>query len=358
MTPTLPEEAVKAAQDAFNKTINDPIMVPCNRCSGKGYHYGFGEDGASPDWCVECGGSAFDVVPGEEERAMRAALTAALPFLPVQGAVKKLEWGNARITEDGREAEDAESPVGRYIATDTGWFLLGRTGYEVERGLYQAKAAAQADYEARIRSAIETVISVSEPSAARELALEEAAKNCEREAAEVEGLIDDVAYHLRKRAAAIRALSSPDHADANLFEILGKNPHLPKDGVKPDMEGIKSVVGRLSYRFPDHADTTDEMVEAALAVDWDNEDERATVHNIWHAMAAKLPTAPDADAGKVEGDGWSMSPPKFHRYPYFVENIGGKWCLCKHHGNGASHTISMHETAREARDAAPSEGAE
>lgn len=66
---------------------------------------------------------------------------------------------------------------------------------------------------------------------------------------------------------------------------------------------------------------------------------------------------PSADAGKVEGDGWSMSPPKFHRYPYFVENISGKWCLCKHHGNGASHTISVHETAREARDAAPSEGA-
>ncbi|WP_176056642.1 hypothetical protein [Brucella intermedia] len=219
MTPTLPEEAVKAAQDAFNKTINDPIMVPCNRCSGKGYHYGFGEDGASPDWCVECGGSAFDVVPGEEERAMRAALTAALPFLPVQGAVKKLEWGNARITEDGREAEDAESPVGRYIATDTGWFLLGRTGYEVERGLYQAKAAAQADYEARIRSAIETVISVSEPSAARELALEEAAQIAE----------DYVQYDV---ATAIRALSSPDHADAGKVEGDGWLPieSAPKDG--------------------------------------------------------------------------------------------------------------------------------
>lgn len=40
------------------------------------------------------------------------------------------------------------------------------------------------------------------------------------------------------------------------------------------------------------ADATDEMVEAALAVDWDNEDERATVHNIWHAMTAKLPSSP------------------------------------------------------------------
>ncbi|MBA8851247.1 hypothetical protein FHW20_002182 [Ochrobactrum intermedium] len=85
---------------------------------------------------------------------MRAALTAAAPHLAAV-RVKKLEWGNARITEDGREAEDAESPVGRYIATDTGWFLLGQTGYKVERGLYQAKAAAQADYSARILSALE-----------------------------------------------------------------------------------------------------------------------------------------------------------------------------------------------------------
>ncbi|UXO85625.1 hypothetical protein [Brucella intermedia] len=78
------------------------------------------------------------------------------------------------------------------------------------------------------------------------------------------------------------------------------------------------------------------------------------------AAAIRALSSPDhADAGKIEGDGWSMSPPKFHRYPYSVENISGEWCLRKHHGNGASHTISVHETAREARDAAPaSEGAE
>src|SRR5690606_10072083 len=51
---------------------------------------------------------------------------------------------------------------------------------------------------------------------------------------------------------------------------------------------------------------------------------------------------PHPEAGKVEGNGWAVSTPKFHRYPYFVESIGGKWCLCKHHGNGASHTISVH----------------
>ncbi|PJT18903.1 hypothetical protein CN884_22710 [Ochrobactrum sp. 30A/1000/2015] len=152
--------------------------------------------------------------------AVELILTAALPFLSVQGAVKKLEWGNARITEDGREAEDAESPVGRYIATDTGWFLLGRTGYEVERGLYQAKAAAQADYEARILSALE-------PSAARELALDV-------EFATIRAMIYcyegdsaqafEAQKALAKIDAAIRALSSPDHAEAGKVEGDGWRP--------------------------------------------------------------------------------------------------------------------------------------
>lgn len=156
MTPTLPEEAVKAAQDAFNKTINDPIMVPCNRCSGKGYHYGFGEDGASPDWCVECGGSAFDVVPGEEERAMRAALTAALPFLPVQGAVKKLEW---ELVSGDHYAEGASTHYNIYETKPGLWNSVtvkpGNVRLATNVGLEAAKAAAQADYEARTLSALE-----------------------------------------------------------------------------------------------------------------------------------------------------------------------------------------------------------
>ncbi|UVV66556.1 hypothetical protein [Brucella anthropi] len=71
---------------------------------------------------------------------------------------------------------------------------------------------------------------------------------------------------------------------------------------------VKALVeGRNTRPAPiaSHADATDEMVDAALAVDWDNEDERATVHNIWHAMTAHLPTpvapvSPDA-TGKCGG---------------------------------------------------------
>jgi hypothetical protein len=72
------EEMVGRALAAFNKAISDPIMEKCARCDGKGYHHGFGEDGASPDWCEECGGNQYNVRPGEEARAMKEALTAAL----------------------------------------------------------------------------------------------------------------------------------------------------------------------------------------------------------------------------------------------------------------------------------------
>lgn len=72
------DEMVEKALSSFNKTINEPIMVKCQRCDGRGYHHGFGEDGHDPDWCVECGGNQYDVAPGEESRAMRAALEAAL----------------------------------------------------------------------------------------------------------------------------------------------------------------------------------------------------------------------------------------------------------------------------------------
>lgn len=72
------DEIVAVALAAFNKAINDPIMEKCERCSGKGYHHGFGENGHDPDWCEVCGGGAWNVRPGEEDRAMRAALSAAL----------------------------------------------------------------------------------------------------------------------------------------------------------------------------------------------------------------------------------------------------------------------------------------
>lgn len=36
--------------------------VPCKLCNGNGYHYGFGSDGRSPDWCTNCGGNGIEFV--------------------------------------------------------------------------------------------------------------------------------------------------------------------------------------------------------------------------------------------------------------------------------------------------------
>ena len=69
--------------------------------------------------------------------------------------VKLLVWGKSRITgEVGVMAQDAYTSIGHYIASDNGWFLQGQSGWNASASMDAAKAAAQADYEARIRSAL------------------------------------------------------------------------------------------------------------------------------------------------------------------------------------------------------------
>lgn len=89
MSSPLDGNGVAAAEAAFNASINNPQMVPCSKCEGRGYHHGFGEDGNDPDWCTECGGNQFNVVPGEETRAIEAAIAAYLASAaPSQTAVE------------------------------------------------------------------------------------------------------------------------------------------------------------------------------------------------------------------------------------------------------------------------------
>ncbi|NYD84401.1 hypothetical protein [Brucella intermedia] len=113
--------------------------------------------GGVPAWCND-----------ETERLrteMRAALTAALPHLPQGVGVKKLEW-----QQDGAGNHRAETPFGNEFVQKWTDIRDGNISYEHEGAYFEtveaAKAAAQADYEARILSALE-------PSAARKLALEE-----------------------------------------------------------------------------------------------------------------------------------------------------------------------------------------
>ncbi len=73
--------------------------------------------------------------------------------------VKALEW----VEREGVTGTfDASTSVGHYIATITDddrgmWFIVGQTtGEYMQADIRAVRAAAQADYEARIRSALET----------------------------------------------------------------------------------------------------------------------------------------------------------------------------------------------------------
>nr|DAE48928.1 MAG TPA: Protein of unknown function (DUF551) [Caudoviricetes sp.] len=211
---TVPEEAVKAAENALRK----------NR------------------W----------LVPGP---AIELILTAALPHLQ-QGVgvkVKPLEWGKSSIGE----CDKAQTVVGSYFIGNPapGSYNVLFDNDQITAlltvcpSLEAAKAAAQADYEARILSAIETVIPVSQPSTARELALEEILREVdeiERKAFawsgsaflnnELEGAEDaDCKTELYSELCGIGntmhwlrtkicALSSPDQADAGKVEGDGWMP--------------------------------------------------------------------------------------------------------------------------------------
>jgi len=161
----------------------------------------------------------------------QAALTAALPHLPGAG-VKKLEWvatGQTGFLETEFYAvagslmhtvhplKDVDGPFNEHYSIHRDWndretwrvtYYVGNNGLsgisKACKSLEAAKAAAQADFEDRVLSALE-------PSAARELALEEAARIAGNFLMLKTGLHIDKIVELE---AAIRALSSPDHADA------------------------------------------------------------------------------------------------------------------------------------------------
>lgn len=110
---------------------------------------------AVSDNAVKAAQKAYRECEGDSTESHRAALTAALPFLSVQGAVKKMEWRKGR----------AETPFGPYHVIEEAnddepfWFVMFNGKAAAKCGAHDdeesAIFAAQADYERRILSAIE-----------------------------------------------------------------------------------------------------------------------------------------------------------------------------------------------------------
>nr|WP_313022892.1 DUF551 domain-containing protein [Brucella intermedia] len=176
--------------------------------------------------------------------------------------VKKLEWNEYNDEQGIPDRWDAEaSSFGVFYSIE-----IQHDGYRVvfdheavgAVGVFDtleaAKAAAQADYEARVMSAIEPVVPVSRPSAARELALDV-------EFATIRAMIycyegdSAQAFEAQKALAniwnAIRALSSPYHADTGKVEGDGWKPieSAPKDGtpVLIAWQAVASVRGEKQW---------------------------------------------------------------------------------------------------------------
>ncbi len=132
---------------------------------------------------------------------------------------------------------------------------------------------------------------------------------------------------------------------------------------KKEAEALKAKLSAVEKALEPSASGTAVLEEACKLVERrinmvpsDTKAFRAYQDACRHILGDLRALHPEADKlsdDRAKGEGWIMSPPKFHRYPYSVENIGGKWFLFNHLGNGASRTVSEHKTAKAARDAAP-----
>ena len=164
--------------------------------------------------------AAKDVLYYANPNDVERALTAALPFLPVQGAVKT-----------GERLPEAEKEITRYQQERDRWI-----NYTVDlqriiealcdrRGLPEPISTARHHYDmareylsSRAGNAAR-ILPALEPSAARELALEEGYRQGIEAAAQIAerpviGFSDGAVEASRRIASSIRSLSSPDHADA------------------------------------------------------------------------------------------------------------------------------------------------
>ncbi|MDP5216735.1 hypothetical protein Q5Y75_05850 [Ruegeria sp. 2205SS24-7] len=161
----------------------EKIWDYCPECGSENYHGGYYT--RTLRLCTDCGQDwhtdiDYTEVVGKNLRPLRAD---ARPTAQVK--VKPLEWCNS---VDGR-GQIAVTEVGQYAVFDEGsprWAFSKRGGYTYHptKDIDEAKATAQADYEKRILSSLDTQTGLREAARVlRELretleTIEYCAKNC------------------------------------------------------------------------------------------------------------------------------------------------------------------------------------
>jgi len=244
--------------------------------------------------------------------AVELILTAALPFLPVQVAVKKLEWRKGR----------AETPFGPYhVIEETNddepfWFVMFNGKAAARCGTHDdeesAIFAAQADYEARIIAALEPAATCNES-----LQVEPAAPEAQL-AAFLNDLSGENGELIDRMAAAIRDWGS--HYDDGPWETL---PEDRKAGWRGDakraLEVVKEYLTTRALSSPDHADAGKVEGDGWLPIESAPKD--GTVIDLWSDEYGRLTDcywgSPMAYEGGETGwvhahsNEWAESPDEF-----------------------------------------------
>lgn len=212
-----------------------------------------------------------------------AMLTAALPHLPQGVGVKKLEWRDG-YKDSQCTIIQADTLGGTYqVRQVDGLIWLDSIGKQtIYPTLEAAKAAAQADYSARILSALE-------PSTARELHGPFGHIVGRRDLREDEWSLEN--DPVNEDDAAKGFFSVPLYALTDPFKEIGiegpanaGSPTARELALEPDWISIAKMAGKFGIRYQSNQGFVDFL------------------------KSIRSLSSPDhADAGKVEGDGWLPS---------------------------------------------------
>ncbi|NKB79341.1 hypothetical protein HED49_13095 [Ochrobactrum daejeonense] len=180
------------------------------------------------DKAVRAAQKAYRECEGDSTESHRAALTAALPFLPVQGAVNADAIKRIERMAFGYEVMfENLCHISGTSGVDQSWYRAkAREATERLSPLHsittESNKSVPGDCKRQYQDFMSRILSALEPSAARELALEEHLQAIEQQLAinlgyfhdENRFLLETLQAHITTRIVAIRSLSSPDHADA------------------------------------------------------------------------------------------------------------------------------------------------
>nr|WP_278519987.1 hypothetical protein [Brucella anthropi] len=176
--------------------------------------------------------------PYDASKQMRAALTAALPFLPVQGAVQAEAFKLIERMAFGYEVMfEKLCHISGSSGADQSWYRAkSREATERLSPLHsittESNKSVPGDCKRQYQDFMARILSALEPSATRELALEERLQAIEQQLVvnleyfhdEKRILLETLQSHIISHISAIRALSSPGHADAGKVEGDGWLP--------------------------------------------------------------------------------------------------------------------------------------